>query len=147
MKQYMNPFSSTIAAVSTPRGRGGIAVIRISGADAAAVAGRMFVPAGKTAVCDLPDRYAAFGDILDSDGIPCDTGICTVFRAPKSFTGETMVEISCHGGISVTEAVLLSALAHGAVMADAGEFTKRAFLNGKLSLTEAEAVEIGRAHV
>lgn len=136
----MNPLSSTIAAVSTPRGRGGIAVIRISGNDAVSVAGRMFVPAGKKTVDEIPERYAAFGDILDPDGIPCDTGICTVFRAPKSFTGENMVEISCHGGISVTETVLLSAIAHGAVMADAGEFTKRAFLNGKLSLTEAEAV-------
>ena len=136
----MNPLSSTIAAVLTPRGRGGIAVIRISGNDAVSVAGRMFVPAGKKTVDEIPERYAAFGDILDSDGVPCDTGICTVFRAPKSFTGENMVEISCHGGISVTETVLLAAIAHGAVMADAGEFTKRAFLNGKLSLTEAEAV-------
>lgn len=136
----MNPLSSTIAAVSTPRGRGGIAVIRISGSDAIAVAARMFTPAAKTAVPSLPERYAAFGDILDSENFPCDTGICTVFRAPKSFTGENMVEISCHGGIAVTETVLLSAISHGAVPADAGEFTKRAFLNGKLSLTEAEAV-------
>lgn len=136
----MNPLSSTIAAVSTPRGRGGIAVIRISGTDAVSVAERMFVPASRKAVRELPERFAAFGDILDSDGDVCDSGICTVFRAPRSFTGEDVVELSCHGGTAVTEAVLLSAIAHGATMADAGEFTKRAFLNGKLSLTEAEAV-------
>ncbi len=136
----MNPLSSTIAAVSTPRGRGGVAVVRISGADAVSVAGRMFLPMKKVPLSSLPDRYAAFGDILDPDDVPCDTGLCTIFRAPRSFTGENMVEISCHGGISVTETVLLSAIAHGAVTADAGEFTKRAFLNGKLSLTEAEAV-------
>lgn len=136
----MNPLSSTIAAVSTPRGRGGIAVIRISGTDALSVAERMFTPASRNAVRELPERFAAFGDILDSDGDVCDSGICTVFRAPRSFTGEDVVELSCHGGTAVTEAVLLSAIAHGATMADAGEFTKRAFLNGKLSLTEAEAV-------
>lgn len=136
----MNPLTSTIAAISTPRGRGGIAVVRISGADAESVAGRIFRPAGGRHVSELADRYAAFGEIIDSDGDICDTGICTVFRAPRSFTGENVCEISCHGGTAVTEAVLMSALANGAVMADAGEFTRRAFIAGKLSLSEAEAV-------
>lgn len=136
----MNPLTSTIAAISTPRGRGGIAVVRISGADAENVAGRIFKPACGRPVSELADRFAAFGEIFDSDGEICDTGICTVFRAPKSFTGENVCEISCHGGTAVTEAVLMSALANGAVMADAGEFTRRAFIGGKLSLSEAEAV-------
>lgn len=138
----MNPLSATIAAVSTPRGRGGIATIRVSGTDAVNIVSEMFVPCGKkySSAKELPSRYAALGSILDSDGEACDTGICTVFHAPNSFTGENVVELSCHGGTSLTEAVLLSVIAHGAVMADAGEFTKRAFLNGKLSLTEAEAV-------
>lgn len=138
----MNPLSATIAAVSTPRGRGGIAVIRISGTDAVNITAKMFTPFGKkySSVTELPARYAAYGNILDSDGEVCDTGICIVFTAPNSFTGEDVVELSCHGGTSLTEAVLMSAIANGAHLADAGEFTKRAFLNGKLSLTEAEAV-------
>ena len=136
----MNDFSKTIAAVSTPRGKGGIAVIRLSGPDAAAVAGRIFLPKNGRALPDCPARTAVFGTILDSRGEPCDEGIAVLFRGPKSFTGEDVAEISCHGGPAVTEAVLLSALAHGAAAAGPGEFTRRAFVNGRLSLTEAEAV-------
>ncbi len=131
---------STIAAVSTPRGKGGIAVIRISGEEAVAVAGRMFLPKSGKAVSALPNRQAVYGDILDSAGNVCDSGICVIFRGPASFTGEDVCEISCHGGTYVTRTVLMSAFAHGCVPAAAGEFTKRAFINGRLSLTEAEAV-------
>lgn len=131
---------STIAAVSTPRGKGGIAVIRISGEDAVQVAARMFVPRSAKKLTDFPARWAVYGDILDAGGHVCDSGICTIFYAPNSFTGEDSCEISCHGGTYVTMTVLASALAHGAVPAAAGEFTKRAFINGKISLTEAEAV-------
>lgn len=132
--------SSTVAAVSTPRGKGGIAVIRISGLDAIKVADGMFKPISGCELCSLESRKAVFGSILDSDNNICDQGIATIFLAPNSFTGENTVEISCHGGPAVTEAVYLSAIAHGATSAGPGEFTKRAFINGKLSLTEAEAV-------
>ena len=140
----MNSLTKTIAAVSTPRGRGGIAVIRISGDDAIRVAGAMFKPArmesGGAELSASDARRAIYGAILDSTDIEIDRGMCTVFVAPHSFTGENSAEISCHGGPAVTEAVYLSALAHGAVAAGPGEFTKRAFVSGKLSLTEAEAV-------
>ncbi len=131
---------STIAAVSTPRGKGGIAVIRISGEEAVFVASRMFMPRSGKALGECRARSAVYGDILDASGAVCDSGICVVFRGPDSFTGEDVCEISCHGGTYVTMTVLASALAHGAVPASAGEFTKRAFINGKMSLIEAEAV-------
>ncbi len=132
---------TTICAVSTPRGKGGIAVIRISGPDAFSVTDAMFQPKfGDPAVSAHPMRKAVFGAILDESDTVCDEGICTLFKGPGSFTGEDMAEISCHGGLSVTEAVYLSAIAHGASAAGPGEFTKRAFINGKLDLTEAEAV-------
>ncbi len=131
---------STIAAVSTPRGKGGIAVIRISGEEAIAVAQAMFQPKSGKPLSQCRARYAIYGDILDSADKVCDSGLCTLFRAPNSFTGEDCCEISCHGGTYITMTVLTSALAHGATMAGPGEFTKRAFINGKLSLTEAEAV-------
>ncbi|MBE6598120.1 MAG: tRNA uridine-5-carboxymethylaminomethyl(34) synthesis GTPase MnmE [Ruminococcaceae bacterium] len=131
---------STIAAISTPRGKGGIAVIRISGDDAIGVAERMFRARSGKALAECRNRSAIYGDILDASGNICDSGICVVFRGPNSFTGEDSCEISCHGGTYVTMTVLTSALAHGASPAAPGEFTKRAFINGKLSLTEAEAV-------
>lgn len=140
----MNSLTKTIAAVSTPRGRGGIAVIRISGEDAISVASAMFRPMrmarGGSPLSAEDARVATYGAILDSADSEIDRGMCTVFVAPASFTGENSAEIACHGGPAVTEAVYLSALAHGAVAAGPGEFTKRAFLSGKLSLTEAEAV-------
>ncbi len=136
----MNDFSKTIAAVSTPRGKGGIAVIRLSGPDAAPIAARMFRPKSGKSLADCAPRTAVFGTILDSSGEPCDEGLATVFRGPRSFTGEDVAEIACHGGPAVTEAVYLSAVAHGAAAAGPGEFTRRAFVNGRLSLTEAEAV-------
>ena len=128
-----------VAAISTPYGRGGIAVIRISGADAISVADKMFLPASGKKLCEYGGGRAVYGKIL-SKGKEIDTGIATVFRAPHSYTGEDTVELSCHGGILLTETVLASALASGAVQAGPGEFTKRAFLAGKLGLSEAEAV-------
>ena len=94
-------FSSTIAAVSTPRGKGGVALIRISGEEAAAVAGRCFFPKCGKSIGELEARRAYFGDIV-SGGKVIDDGLCTLFRAPHSYTGEDMVEISCHGGMLVT---------------------------------------------
>ena len=127
----------TVAAVSTPRGKGGIAVIRISGDESAAVLRRCFRPAGK-APWDAP-RLACYGTVMRGEE-EIDTGLCTFFRSPASYTGEDSAEISCHGGTAVTAAVLEAVFAAGAVPAEAGEFTRRAFINGKLSLTEAEAV-------
>lgn len=130
---------STIAAVSTPNAMGGIAVIRISGEDALKVAERIFSPYGNKKVADMSGYTCAYG-IAHDGGERLDNCILTVFRAPHSYTGEDIAELSCHGGLYVTKKVLRAALKNGAVNAEAGEFTKRAYLNGKLDLTQAEAV-------
>ena len=132
---------STVAAISTPAGTGGIAVIRISGENALGIADAMCERyAGGKRISDLPGGRTARVKIFDADGEPLDDGVAAVFRAPASYTGEDVVEISCHGGVYVTRMTLRSALGHGAQPAGPGEFTKRAYLNGKLSLTQAEAV-------
>lgn len=135
--------SDTIAAISTPYGKGGIAVIRISGEKALEITNRIFEPAGKKALSEDIGR-AMFGRIYapgDTKKRQCiDEGIAVYFKAPRSFTGEDTVEISCHGGILVTNKVLFSALSAGARAAEAGEFTRRAFVNGKMKLTSAEAL-------
>ena len=128
----------TIAAVSTPRGKGGIAVIRISGADAIPLLRRVFLPVG-AAPWEAP-RRACFGKIADAEGNVLDEGLATYFAAPASFTGEDVVEISCHGGVLLTSTVLGAVLAAGARTAEAGEFTARAVLHGKMALPEAEAL-------
>ena len=130
---------STIAAISTPPAVGGIAVIRISGDRAIDIAASLFVPFGKKTLREMPGHTCAYGKIV-ANGTPLDDVLLTVFRAPKSYTGEDTVEISCHGGLYVTRKILREIISLGADPAGAGEFTKRAFLNGKLSLTQAEAV-------
>lgn len=131
----------TIAAISTPQGKGGVALVRISGPEANAVGDRIFKRINGKTVSESPARTALFGEIVDPlNGHRIDTGLCTRFAAPNSFTGEDTVEICCHGGILVTRAVLGAALAAGARRAEAGEFTRRAFAAGKLSLNEAEAL-------
>lgn len=130
---------NTIAAISTPPGKGGVAVIRISGSEAFAVAEKIFLPKSKKRLADIPPRTQVYGDILLRSE-PIDDGMLTLFRAPSSYTGEDTAEISCHGGVLVCRKVLEAALIAGASAAGRGEFTKRAFVNGKLSLTEAEAV-------
>lgn len=132
--------NDTIAAVSTARGTGGIAVIRISGDDALKLTSLRFSPANKTDFNNVEPRKAIFGYIYNSNKEILDSGIATFFKGPNSFTGEDIVEISCHGGIAVTQAVLEAFLEAGCKMAEPGEFTKRAFINGKLTLSEAEAV-------
>ena len=131
---------STICAISTPLAAGGISVIRISGEDAFGVAAKVFEPQTCKSVGSMAGYTCAYGRIVDGQGKTVDDGVLTVFRAPRSYTGEDVCEISCHGGIYVTKKVLRLCLAAGASLADRGEFTKRAFLNGKLSLTQAEAV-------
>lgn len=192
----------TIAAISTPYGKGGVALIRISGDNAVAVASRVFFPASRHPLADAKDRFSVFGSIrmpvsgtetlhrtdtesnpgpvpnvetvlptdtfentettrnadpvssagifantekspdtdADTLGEEIDTGLCTLFRAPHSFTGEDTAEISCHGGVLVTSLVLAAVLAAGARQALPGEFTRRAFFNGKMGLDAAEAL-------
>lgn len=131
-------FSAVIAAVSTPLGSGGIGVIRISGPKAQAVADKVF--RGKKKIGDLAPYQAVFGAVYDSAGMKLDECVALNFVAPNSFTGENVVELSCHGGQYILKRVLEALFAAGARPADAGEFTKRAFLNGKLDLTQAESV-------
>ena len=128
----------TVAAVSTPRGKGGIAVIRISGKDAREILARVFRPV--SAHPTQNPRKACLGGILDGEGSEIDRGLATLFPAPASFTGEDVVELSCHGGILLTQKVLEAVFAAGARPAEAGEFTRRALLNGKMKLSSAEAL-------
>ncbi len=129
----------TVAAVSTPRGKGGVAMIRISGGDTAAVCDKCFRAKSGRLTAEIGARRAAFGEIHDGARV-IDTGILTYYESPHSYTGEDMAEITCHGGVYVTRCVLEAVLRAGAVMADAGDFTRRAFINGKLTLSEAQAV-------
>lgn len=131
--------NTTIAAISTPLGRGGISVIRISGEDAFEVAGKMFFPKSGKKLSEYRASSAVYGDIISDIG-KIDDGVAVIYRAPHSYTGEDTVEISCHGGVLLTERVLKTAFLCGAVPAGPGEFTQRAFMNGKLGLSEAEAV-------
>lgn len=130
---------STIAAISTPNAPGGIAVIRISGENALGVAERIFSPYSEKTVSDMEGYTCVYG-IAHDENERIDDCILTVFRAPHSYTGEDIAEISCHGGLCVSRKILRTALKNGAENAEAGEFTKRAYLNGKLDLTQAESV-------
>lgn len=129
-----------ICAVSTPLAEGGISVIRISGENAISIGAKVFKPLSCKSVENMAGYTCAYGKIVDKNGREVDDGVMTVFRAPKSYTGENVCEISCHGGIYVTKKVLRLCIEQGAELAQRGEFTKRAFLNGKLSLTQAEGV-------
>ncbi len=130
---------STIAAISTPLAAGGISVLRISGDNALNIISKIFIPVSSKKVSEMKGHTCVLGKVYDED-ILIDEAILTVFLAPKSYTGENVCEISCHGGIFVTKKILEVLLKKGCELAQAGEFTKRAFLNGKLSLTQAEAV-------
>ncbi|MDE5769393.1 MAG: tRNA uridine-5-carboxymethylaminomethyl(34) synthesis GTPase MnmE [Oscillospiraceae bacterium] len=135
----MNPQTDTIAAIATPSGTGGIAVIRISGADAITRAAQIFSPVRGKSPLHM-DGYTCSYGYIRQDGEILDDCVLTIFRAPYSYTGEDVVEISCHGGRYLTQKILRTVLCRTVRLAEAGEFTKRAFLNGKLSLTQAEAV-------
>jgi len=128
----------TIAAISTPIGEGGISIVRMSGEDAVKIANKVFKGANLSKV---PTHTIHYGHIVDPDTKKTiDEVMVTVMRAPKTFTREDIVEINCHGGIVVTNHILQLLLGHGARMADPGEFTKRAFVNGRIDLTQAESV-------
>lgn len=128
---------SAIAAIATPVGEGGIAVIRVSGKDAISVVNKAFQGRDLTT---LDSHTVHFGKIIDKNKLPVDEVLVTLFHSPKSYTGEETIEISCHGGVLVTQKVLETILSLGVKAAEAGEFTQRAFLNGKLDLDQAEAV-------
>jgi len=134
-------FDDTITAIATPPGEGGIAVVRISGAQALAVADKCFLPAGKNSL--KPSAAAThtvqYGKIIRGETV-VDEVLLTVLRAPRTFTREDTVEISCHGGILPAKLVLDTLLENGARLAEPGEFTRRAFLNGRIDLAQAEAV-------
>ncbi|MEI7807216.1 MAG: tRNA uridine-5-carboxymethylaminomethyl(34) synthesis GTPase MnmE [Verrucomicrobiota bacterium] len=132
---------ATIAAIATPLGEGGLAVVRISGASAFAVADKCFLPVGKSTLkpSAAPTHTIQFGKII-RDGTVIDEVLLAVLRAPRTFTREDTVEISCHGGLLPAKLVLDALLVSGARQAEPGEFTKRAFLNGRIDLAQAEAV-------
>ena len=139
----MNLFD-TIAAVSTPRGKGGVAMIRISGGDAVLISEQVFFPKNGKPLSEMPSNRAVYGEIMTKDAGGTLTGIddavAIIYRAPSSFTGEDTVELCCHGGILITESVLSACLLAGCRHAEAGEFTRRAFINGKMTLSEAEGL-------
>jgi tRNA modification GTPase len=130
--------SDTIAAISTPPGEGAIALVRLSGANAIGVADKIFH--GKETPSQFESHVQHFGEIFESEGRLIDQVVLSVHRTPVSYTGEDLVEITCHGGTLVSAKVLEACLRAGARAARPGEFTERAFLNGKMDLTQAEAV-------
>lgn len=135
----MNTSNTTIAAISTPMGTGGIVVIRISGPQAIEIADRVFKSFKSKKLRDQKGYTALYGRIFDKDRL-IDEAVALVFKAPHSYTGEDVVELSVHGGVYVAKSVLRAVLSAGATLAGPGEFTRRAFENGKLDLTQAEAV-------
>ncbi len=130
--------NENIAAISTALSASGVAVIRISGDSPLSIAEKMFLPLGKTAVKDFEPYKMYVGEIV-ADGFN-DFGLCVYFKGPKSFTGEDIVEFHSHGGVAITRGILKKILSLGARLAGNGEFTKRAFMNGKLSLSSAEGL-------
>ena len=133
--------NDTIAAVATPRGAGGIAIIRISGEKAEEIAAKMAVPYGGREIFDLESHKLTLCKIYTQDRQSLiDEALVAVMRAPKSYTGESVVEINCHGGFLAADKILSGLLKCGARLAEAGEFTRRAFINGKTDLSGAEAV-------
>ena len=130
---------STIAAISTAQGQGGIGVIRVSGEDSFTIVDKIFKSVSGKKIMDIKGYTALFGHIYNNEEV-LDEAVVLKYVAPKSFTGENVVEISCHGGMYVTKEVLNAVIMSGASLAEPGEFTKRAYLNGKMDLTEAESV-------
>lgn len=128
--------NDVISAISTAAGTGGVAIIRLSGEGSLAIAEKMFAPAGK--IKDFQPNVMYAGNIDGGDFT--DFGMCVYFRAPKSFTGEDVVEFHCHGGVRIARGILSRTISLGARAAEKGEYTKRAFINGKLSLSSAEGM-------
>ena len=133
--------NETICAISTAPGTGGIAVVRVSGADALAICDRVFHPHEEGKRLASQKGYTlTYGTVVDDSGEMVDEVVAAVFRAPRSFTGEDTVEFTCHGSIYIQQTILRLLIAQGCRMAGPGEFTQRSFLNGKMDLSQAEAV-------
>lgn len=137
MKEFFDT-TKTIIAVSTPIGAGGISIVRMSGPDAVSIADSLFVAKNKNKPSMFENRKLVLGNFL-GENIK-ENCLCVVFRSPDSFTGEDIVEFQCHGGIKITENILKECIKQGAKLAENGEFSMRAFLNGKISLAEAEGI-------
>ncbi len=129
-----------IAAIATPFGEGGIAVIRVSGPGVLKTVEPFFVSHEESKLSDAAANTIHWGKFIETSGLPIDQVLVSIFRAPRSYTGQDVVEISCHGGLAVTKKILGLLLGSGIRHAEPGEFTRRAFLAGKLDLTQAEAV-------
>lgn len=137
----MNTVEDTIAAVSTPVGRGGIGIVRLSGPKSACIAGAIFRAASGKAAAEIPTHTLVHGDVIDPDtGTVIDQVLLSIMRAPHSYTREDVAEVNCHGGMLSVQRILDLVLSKGARLAEPGEFTKRAFLNGRINLVQAEAV-------
>ncbi len=135
----MNTKSSTIAAIATAQAAGGVGIIRVSGEEAMKICDRVFKAVSGKKLASSKGYRAHFGRVFDAEG-EIDECVALVFNSPHSYTGENVVELSCHGGLYILKRTLRAVLAAGAEPAKAGEFTERAFLNGKMDLTQAEAV-------
>ncbi len=137
----MNHLDDTIAAISTPVGLGGIGIVRLTGSKAASIADDIFRSRNGAGPSAAPSHRMIYGLVTDpTDGRAVDEALVTVMRAPNTYTREDVVEISCHGGMVAVRSILELVIQRGARLADPGEFTKRAFLNGRLNLDQAEAV-------
>lgn len=130
----------TIAAISTPRGEGGIGIVRISGDDSLEILGKIFKPKSKKTITELKNFSINYGKLYNEHGEVVDEVLVSIMKGPNTYTKEDIVEINCHGGYLITEKVLELALRFGARHAEQGEFTRRAFVNGRIDLTQAEAV-------
>ena len=133
--------TDTIAAISTPMGEGAIAIVRLSGSDAVSIVDRLYRGASHRKLKEVESHTIHYGTIIDPDeGETIEEVMVSVMRAPRTFTSEDIVEINCHGGLVSVNRVLELTLNEGARLAEPGEFTKRAFLNGRIDLSQAEAV-------
>ena len=130
----------TISAIATPPGEGGIGIIRLSGENAVSIAKKIFRPFSAKSLDEYGNRAAVYGYVKNEDGKTIDEAICIIMNAPNSYTCEDVVEIQCHGGSVVMREILSLTYRMGARPAQPGEFTKRAFLNGRLDLSQAQAV-------
>lgn len=136
----MNHLEDTIAAISTPLGFGGLGIVRLSGKDALEIAQKIFVPKNKSKVISQLKTFTLHLGYIIEDGKVIDEVLMSIMRAPHSYTCEDVVEFSCHGGPVILKKILELCIKNGARLAEPGEFTKRAFLNGRIDLTQAEAV-------
>lgn len=130
----------TICAIATAQGEGGIAIIRVSGNKALEIVSNIFKPKNKFDIKTMKTYTMKYGNIVDKNNDVIDEVIISYMKGPRSFTAEDVVEINCHGGVVSTNRVLEEVIRAGARLAEPGEFTKRAFLNGRIDLSQAEAV-------